>query len=64
MNDLKQKTIKKEIVIKGIGLHSGKLVNLAIKPAKPNSGIIFKRTDINNNNLIMPGMYNVSKAFF
>ena len=64
MNALNQKTIKKEIVIKGIGLHSGILVNLAIKPAKPNSGIIFKRTDINNNNLIMPGVFNVSNAFF
>jgi UDP-3-O-[3-hydroxymyristoyl] N-acetylglucosamine deacetylase len=64
VNALNQKTIKKEISIKGIGLHTGELVNLKIKPAKPNSGIIFKRTDIKHNNLIMPGVFNVSNALF
>ena len=51
MSGLNQKTIKKNICLKGIGLHSGNDVSLTIKPAKPNSGIIFKRVDIKNNNM-------------
>jgi UDP-3-O-[3-hydroxymyristoyl] N-acetylglucosamine deacetylase len=64
VNALNQKTIKKEIIIKGIGLHSGKIVNLEIKPGQPNTGIIFKRTDINKNNIILPSVFNVSNASF
>lgn len=42
---IKQRTLKKEISISGIGLHSGKKVNLTIKPAPANKGIIFRRID-------------------
>ena len=56
MSGLNQKTIKKDILLKGIGLHSGKLVSLIIKPAKPNSGIVFKRVDIDKNNIIIPNV--------
>ena len=62
MSILKQKTIKKNISFKGIGLHSGLNANLIIKPAEPNSGIIFKRIDIQNNNIIIPNLFNVSSA--
>ena len=62
MSILKQKTIKKKISFKGIGLHSGLNANLIIKPAEPNSGIIFKRIDIQNNNIIIPNLFNVSSA--
>ena len=55
----KQKTIKKEINLKGVGLHSGKIANLKIKPAKPNSGITFIRTDLKENNQIIPHVNNV-----
>ena len=58
----KQKTIKKEINLKGIGLHSGKIANLKIKPAKPNSGITFIRTDLKENNQIIPHVNNVCSA--
>ena len=51
MSVLNQKTIKEAIVFDGIGLHSGKKVHIEIKPAKPNTGIVFKRVDIKNNNL-------------
>ncbi len=64
MSGLNQKTIKKNICLKGIGLHSGNDVSLTIKPAKPNSGIIFKRVDIKNNNIIIPNVYNVSNASY
>ena len=46
MSVLNQKTIKKDISIRGVGLHSGKNVKLTIKPAAPNTGIIFKRIDL------------------
>ncbi len=62
MSVLNQKTIKNEISFSGIGLHSGNKVNLKLLPAKPNSGIVFKRTDLKNNNIILPGIYNVSNA--
>jgi UDP-3-O-[3-hydroxymyristoyl] N-acetylglucosamine deacetylase len=61
---LKQKTIKNNITLSGVGLHSGLLANLTIKPGKPNSGIIFIRTDIKENNIIIPNLFNVSSAVF
>ena len=62
MSILKQKTIKGPISFNGIGLHSGKKVNMTTKPSSPNSGIIFKRTDLQNNNLIIPNVFNVVSA--
>ena len=62
MSVLNQKTIKDVINFKGVGLHTGKSVNLKLLPAKPNSGIVFKRTDLKKNNIILPGIYNVSNA--
>jgi len=64
MSVLNQKTLKEAIAIDGIGLHTGKKVHMEIKPAKPNTGIVFKRTDIKNNNLVMPGVFNVSNASY
>ena len=58
----KQKTIKKIIQLKGVGLHSGKPVTLTIKPASPNEGIVFIRKDLNKNNVIYPHVNNVSSA--
>jgi UDP-3-O-[3-hydroxymyristoyl] N-acetylglucosamine deacetylase len=52
----------KSIIIDGIGLHTGELVNMTIHPAEPNTGIIFKRTDLKNNNLIIPGVFNVCET--
>jgi UDP-3-O-[3-hydroxymyristoyl] N-acetylglucosamine deacetylase len=43
-----QKTIKRDIGCSGIGLHSGKSVNLRMHPAKPDTGVIFRRTDLAN----------------
>lgn len=45
MSDL-QKTLKQEISLSGIGLHTGKEVTLTIKPAKENTGFVFVRTDL------------------
>ena len=64
MSILNQKTINKNIVLKGTGLHTGLDVSLVIKPAEPNTGIIFKRTDLKENNIIIPNLFNVSSAIF
>ena len=62
MSTLNQKTVNDTIKFSGIGLHSGKIVKLNIKPAEPNSGIIFKRTDLYSNNIIFPNFENVSNT--
>tara|TARA_B100001057_G_scaffold379353_1_gene384870 strand:- start:18 stop:938 length:921 start_codon:yes stop_codon:yes gene_type:complete len=62
MSALNQKTVKNEIQFNGLGLHCGESVNLTIKPAKPNSGIVFKRIDLNNNNIIYPSFENVTNT--
>ena len=59
---LNQKTVKKTTSFSGIGLHSGKVVNISIIPSAPNTGIIFKRIDLNNNNLVYPSFANVSNT--
>ena len=64
MSALNQKTIQQSIVLNGLGLHTGKKSNLVIKPAEPNTGIIFKRTDIRENNIIIPSVFNVSSAVY
>jgi len=61
---LNQKTINKEIYFNGLGLHTGLVVSMTIKPAEPNSGIIFKRIDLIENNIIIPNIFNVSSAVF
>ena len=64
MSILNQKTIKSEIVLKGIGLHTGLDASLTIKPAEPDTGIIFKRVDVKGNNIVIPNIFNVSSAYF
>ena len=61
MSLLCQKTISKEININGVGLHTGKKVKLKIIPSAPNTGILFKRSDVKNTiNTVIPNFYNVS----
>mgnify|MGYP001361345611 FL=1 len=62
MSLLSQKTITKKISISGFGIHTGSKVDLNVLPSAPNSGIIFKRVDIKNNNIIIPNFSNVSDA--
>ena len=64
MSLLNQKTVKDIISIKGVGLHSGKDVNLTIKPSAANTGIVFKRIDLVDNNIVIPDVFNVSSAVF
>ena len=62
MSYLTQKTVKNEVYFSGVALHSGMDVNLCIKPANPNFGIVFKRVDLQNNNIIYPNFNNVSNT--
>ena len=59
---LTQKTLKSIVTFSGIGLHSGLEVNIVIKPAEPNFGIVFKRVDLKENNLIYPSFMNVTNT--
>ena len=62
MSYLTQKTIKSNVSFNGVALHSGLNVNVCIKPAEANFGIVFKRVDLNNNNLVYPNFMNVSNT--
>ena len=62
MSYLTQKTLKDKVHFSGIGLHSGVTVNVCIKPAEPNFGIVFKRIDIKKNNIVIPNFMNVSNT--
>ena len=62
MSLLTQSTISDKISLSGVGIHTGKNVNINILPSSPNSGIIFKRIDLNNNNIVIPNFENVSEA--
>ena len=62
MSLLNQKTIKNPVSFKGIGLHSGKPAHICVKPSKPDTGIVFKRVDLKDNNLIYPNFMNVSNT--
>ena len=62
MSYLTQKTVKKNISFSGIALHGGHNVNLVIKPAEPNFGIVFKRIDLKSNNIIYPSFSNVTNT--
>jgi len=57
-----QKTLKKEASFSGIGLHSGANISVTLTPANSNSGIIFKRTDLEKNNEVIANFKNVSSA--
>jgi UDP-3-O-[3-hydroxymyristoyl] N-acetylglucosamine deacetylase len=54
-----QKTINDKIELAGVGLHNGADVNLIIKPGEPNSGISFKRIDIDGDNTVNANFKNV-----
>ena len=62
MSILNQKTINNKITFCGIGLHTGKEVELNLLPSNPNTGIIFKRVDLKENNIIIPSYENVTET--
>ena len=47
-----QKTISKQISLSGVGLHTGRHVNITFKPAPADTGLVFVRDDVDGDNLI------------
>jgi UDP-3-O-[3-hydroxymyristoyl] N-acetylglucosamine deacetylase len=59
---VKQKTLKKKILFLGVGLHNGKAVSMSIEPSEPNTGVVFERTDLYENNFIEATIDNVDQT--
>ncbi len=57
-----QKTLSNNVRFQGIGLHSGKKTTINILPAAEDHGVVFKRTDLEKNNIIKANFENVSSA--
>jgi UDP-3-O-[3-hydroxymyristoyl] N-acetylglucosamine deacetylase/3-hydroxyacyl-[acyl-carrier-protein] dehydratase len=55
----KQRTLKEEVKFKGVGLHTGEVVNMTIKPAKENYGYKFQRIDLEGQPIIKADPDNV-----
>ena len=53
-----QKTLRNSISCTGVGLHGGNLINMKLAPAPVNSGIVFKRTDVDPSVSEIPAQYN------
>ena len=51
---LKQRTLSSSITATGVGLHTGKKINLRINPGNPDKGIVFIRKDISQSRLQPP----------
>ena len=62
MNDKYQKTLSEPITFTGIGLHSGQASTITIFPGEEDQGIIFRRKDLKEKNLIEANFKNVSSA--
>ena len=62
MSYLTQKTIKENVSFSGVALHSGLNVNVCIKPAASDFGVVFKRVDLKSNNLVYPNFANVTNT--
>ena len=62
MSVLSQSTIAKKVSFSGVGIHTGNKVKMNVLPSSPNTGIVFKRTDLKQNNIVIPNFENVSEA--
>ena len=61
-HNLYQNTLKRKIHFSGVGVHNGRAVSMSIEPAEMNTGIIFERTDVKNNNKIKADIENVVES--
>jgi UDP-3-O-[3-hydroxymyristoyl] N-acetylglucosamine deacetylase len=59
---LKQRTLKNSIRATGVGLHTGKKVLMVLRPAPANSGIVFRRTDLDEPADVPARAGNVSQT--
>ena len=58
--NVKQRTIKADITVSGVGLHTGKSVNMRFKAAPENHGYKFKRVDIEGTPVVDADVDNVT----
>ena len=58
----KQKTIQNEVVLEGVGLHTGAVCKIVLKPAEVNTGITFIRVDGQNSIVIKAELDNIYNA--
>jgi UDP-3-O-[3-hydroxymyristoyl] N-acetylglucosamine deacetylase/3-hydroxyacyl-[acyl-carrier-protein] dehydratase len=54
-----QQTLAAEASLSGVGIHSGQTVDIVLKPAEPNSGIVFKRVDLPGAPIVKADVDNV-----
>lgn len=59
-----QKTIRKKTVVKGIGIHSGDACSLTFRPAPPDTGVYFIRTDLPGNPSLKVSAKNVQATSY
>ncbi len=59
-----QRTLNRTVTCTGIGLHSGKRVNLSLRPADPDTGLVFKRSDLPGAPLIPGDVHHVVDTRF
>ena len=57
-----QKTISNEVELNGVGLHSGQKVNIKFKPAPVDTGLVFVREDLSENNMIDANIKHISNT--
>jgi UDP-3-O-[3-hydroxymyristoyl] N-acetylglucosamine deacetylase len=55
-----QNTVSEVVTIEGVGLHSGSSVKLEVKPAEADRGLVFIRSDLKENNVILGSYKNVT----
>ena len=54
-----QHTLASEVSINGVGIHTGQTVSMLLRPAEPNTGIIFRRIDLPNQPIVKADVDNV-----
>ena len=57
--DYNQRTLRREVGCTGIGLHTGERVGIKVRPAPPDTGICFVRTDLPGSPMIKASFENV-----
>lgn len=53
-----QHTVSDDVVFEGVGLHSGQVIHMVLKPADENTGVVFVRTDITDKDNVVPARWD------
>ncbi len=55
---VRQRTLKSSINCTGVGLHSGNKISMTMKPADVDTGVVFRRTDIQGKSAVIPARFD------